>query len=586
TMVEHGGVVNLLSAMQTQFPLEEGDVYLLKTPYLFDVSVSELFGWFGGGGRLVQLEPGGEKDLQVLLASIYRHRISHINFVPSLFQALVEYLNMHPGQSNHLDTLKYIFLAGEELPSRLVEQFNQLQLEHPIALENLYGPTEAIVYSSRFSLSRWDGNSPVPIGKPLQNVRLYILDKNLNIQPIGVCGELFIAGDMLARGYLNQPGLTAERFTRIAIPLPGDEISAPGNEMYKTGDLAGWLPDGNIRFLGRSDHQVKVRGYRIELGEVENQLRNNETLKEAVVTAHRDKHGSNLLCAYIVPRIPGFDLTGLRNYLSRSLPDYMIPSHFMELEKLPLNASGKIDRKALPEPTREASEGYVAPRDAIEKKLVEIWMEILEIESSGTIGIDDNFFHLGGQSLTATVMVSKIHKTFNGKLTLNEIFQAPRIRELSQVIKNMPEARYVSLEPVEEREYYRLSSAQKRLYIIQQMETENIAYNIFSAFELEGNIDIERLNDTIKQLINRHEGFRSSFFMQGSEPVQKILTDTDFRVSSFEVKEKEENNVEQQVRGIIRDFIKPFRLDRPPLLRTALIKEMEDTHILIFDMHH
>ncbi|MCP5053865.1 MAG: AMP-binding protein, partial [bacterium] len=471
---------------------------------------------------------------------------------------------------------KYIFLAGEELPSRLVEQFNQLQLEHPIALENLYGPTEAIVYASRFSLSQWDGNSPVPIGKPLQNVRLYILDKYSKAQPISVSGELFIAGAGLARGYLNQPELTKEKF----------EVRSSHFPLYRTGDLARWLPDGNIQFLGRSDHQVKVRGYRIELGEIENRLRDHEQLKEAVVVARRDKNGSNQLCAYLVPRVPGFDLSALRQYLSRSLPDYMIPSYFMELEKLPLNASGKIDRNALPEPIREADEGYVAPRDAIEKKLVEIWMEILEIESSGTIGIDDNFFHLGGQSLTATVLVSKIHRVFNAKLTLNEIFNAPCIRDLSEVIKKMPEVRYISLEPVEEREYYRLSSAQKRLYIIQQMEPGSIAYNMPCAFDLEGSIDIERLDAAIKQLINRHEGFRSSFFMQDNEPVQKILIDTAFRASYFEVKEKQDNNVEQQVRGIIRDFIKPFRLDRPPLLRTALIKEMEDTHILIFDMHH
>ncbi|MCP5050570.1 MAG: AMP-binding protein, partial [bacterium] len=261
---------------------------------------------------------------------------------------------------------------------------------------------------------------------------------------IGVPGECCVGGDGVARGYLNRPDLTAEKFI--------ENTYKPQERLYRSGDLVKVSILGEMEYLGRIDHQVKVRGYRIELGEIENQLRNHPQIKEAVVLAHPDKHGSNQLCAYVVPYSEDVDITELKQYLSRSLPDYMIPAYFMPLEELPLNANGKTDRQSLPEPVPDSTEGYIAPRDAIETQLVEMWMETLGVKSPGTIGIDDDFFQLGGQSLTVIFLAAKIHKTFNAELTPNDIFQAPRIRELARKIKNksQPRARYVSLESVEE----------------------------------------------------------------------------------------------------------------------------------------
>ncbi|MCP5052204.1 MAG: amino acid adenylation domain-containing protein, partial [bacterium] len=526
-MIDHSSAVNLVYGLEERIyrrahsPLHVA----LVAPYVFDASVQQIFGSLSLGHRLVIVPEATRTDGGGLLEFYRHHRIHLTDGTPMHLQLMAEF--MLENSVSPPESLRYLLIGGEALPGDVVKKFFDVfrhghpQTPHPVTIINLYGPTECAVDSTSYGITREphsDRNTPdfpltIPIGVPMPNVRVVVLSPYGTLQPLGVPGELALDGAGVGRGYLNQPELTAERYLEINISPLGNEISlirnkvsllrrkisVIGNKMYKTGDLVRWLHDGNIEFLGRLDHQVKVRGYRIELGEIENQLRNHEQLKDAVVVTHRDKHGTNRLCAYYIPVLgdvvspsEGVDLTELRHYLSRLFPDYMIPSYFMALEKLPLNSSGKIDRNALPEPVPEAGEGYVAPRDVIEKKLVDIWMEILEIRSSRAVGIDTGFFQLGGQSLTAMYMAGKIHKTFNVRLTLQEVFRAPRIRELAQLIKNMPEARYVSLQPVEEREYYRLSSAQKRLYIMHRMEPGSIAYNMPHAFELEGHIDIER----------------------------------------------------------------------------------------------
>jgi thioesterase domain-containing protein/acyl carrier protein len=438
-MVEHRSVVNLIYALFKIYPFREGDTYLLKTSFVFDVSVSELVGWFTGGGRLAILEPGAEKDPRQILQTIEKLGVTHINFVPSMFGIFVETLKGH--KKVRMTCLKFIFLAGEALLAEMVNRFRTVNQD--IALENIYGPTEATIYASKYSLPA--GEIPitgtVPIGKPLANMKLYILNPADQLQPVGVPGELGISGTGLARGYLNRPELTVRKFVSIPLAPPTTTTSFILTRAYRTGDLGSWLPDGNIEFLGRIDQQVKIRGHRVELGEIENQLLNHQDLKEVVVTAatktDNNIKGDQYITAYIVSARK-FPLSELREFLSEKLPHYMIPAYFIRMESIPITASGKIDKKSLPEAGVTATERYVPPGDPVEKQLVAIWSEVLGIAEK-IIGIDDNFFALGGHSLTATIQGSKIYKAFNITIPLAVLFKTPTIKHLSEYIKSARE---------------------------------------------------------------------------------------------------------------------------------------------------
>ncbi len=600
-LVEHRAAVNILFSLNESYPIYPEDRYLLKTSFIFDVSVAELFGWFFGGRRLVILGEDERREPQKIIDTIELSKITHINFVPSLFNVfleLLDYRNIHK-----LETLRYIFLAGEALSPQLVKKFRSLGSK--VVLENLYGPTEGTVYSSRYPLWHWEGTGNIPIGKPLHNIKLYILDKGGHLQPIGIPGELIISGTGLARGYLNNPELTPERFMKD--PFPG------GDRLYRTGDLTQWLSDGNISFLGRLDHQVKIRGFRVELGEIEHRLLECDEIKEAVVTLRGDKKGDKYLCAYIVTKVPGYRDTEVKRYLSRTLPDFMIPSFFVLLDKLPLTASGKVDRKSLPELQKGAGVKYKAPRDKIEDKLVEIWSKFLELDKS-IIGIDDNFFALGGHSLKGTLVISAIHKEFNVRMTLSEIFKMPMISRLSDHIREAAEDKYISIETAEKKDYYVLSSAQKRLYILDQIEFENKSYNMPMVFELEEEPDIRRLEDVFRKLIARHESFRTSFHMIGEEPVQKIHSsgEIDFKIQYYDLVEAGNQRLETRHTGVgvtpslnsdssddrvpsevaalnpphEVGFVRPFNLSQAPLLRAGLVKSGSGGNLLMVDMHH
>jgi amino acid adenylation domain-containing protein len=448
-LLEHGPVVNLLYALKQRYPLTGSDTYLFKTPYVFDVSVTELFGWFLGGGRLKILGTGDEKDPGKIIAAVEKEKVTHINFVPSMFNSLVDRLEQR--DTGKLSSLKYIFLAGEALLPELVNKFRALNTG--ILLENLYGPTEAAVYSSYYPLSAWSGGN-VPIGKPMPNVRLYILDMENRFQPIGVSGELCITGNCLGRGYLNNPELTAERFFAFSNRSNRSYRSYSSKKLYKTGDMACWRPDGNIDFLGRNDQQVKIRGYRIEPGEIENRLLKEETVKEAVVMVRCDSSGDKTLCAYVVPRSPGnFKIPLLRTHLKEKLPAYMIPAHFVPLEEMPLTASGKIDKKSLPGVKITAGEAYTAPRDEDEKVLLEIWCEVLfGGEAPHTfIGIDDNFFELGGHSLKATVLAAKIHQKLKVDVSLGDVFKYPTVRGLAHYVRGSARKIFTAIKPAEKK---------------------------------------------------------------------------------------------------------------------------------------
>ncbi|HLP47721.1 MAG TPA: condensation domain-containing protein, partial [Candidatus Kapabacteria bacterium] len=430
-------------------------------------------------------------------------------------------------------------------------------------LVNQYGPTETTIDTLAVECSA----KRVNLGKPISNVKVYILDEYEKILPIGIVGELYITGAGVSRGYLNNPELTAIKFISVA----SYGVSSVA-KIYKTGDIAKWLPDGNIEFIGRNDQQVKIRGFRIETGEIENRLLKHKDIKEAVVIVNEDGSGDKNLTAYTVSTGEMLD-TELREYLLEELPNYMIPSYFVRLEKIPLTPNGKIDRKALPKPGLIAGESYIAPRDEIEKKLTVIWSEIL---NQSAIGINDNFFHLGGHSLKATILVSKIHKVFQVNVPLAEIFKTPTIKGLANYIKATIKDKYISIEPVEKKKYYSLSSSQKRLYVLYEMDRQGAGYNIPSFSILKGEIDKNRLEQTFTLLIDRHESLRTSFHIINDEPVQRIHDTVEFELEKLEG------------RGdpLGSPFIRPFDLSKVPLLRVGLQKIKKDKHILMVDMHH
>ncbi len=593
-MIAHVSVVNLLFALQHSYPFIQSDAYLLKTSYVFDVSVTELFGWYMGGGRLVILERGGEKDPLTILASLERNNVTHINFVPSMFNTFIGHVNQE--NRKQLSSLKYIFLAGEVLLPIWVKKFKNLATT--ILLENIYGPTESTVYASQDSLAEWEDHSAIPIGKPLQNLRLYILDKNNCIQPINIVGELCISGIGLARGYLNQPELTSEKFClrqpggsfrenhpldpRKSFLLHHSPLTTHQSPIYRTGDLARWLPDGNIEFLGRIDQQVKIRGFRIELGEIENRLSNHPLITEAVVIVREDEPGDKYLCAYIAA-VTEVGASELREYLAKDLPDYMIPSYFLRLEKIPLTPNGKIDRRALPGPGLQVGESYTAPRNEVEMKLAELWSEILGRDELHTtqlktsIGIDDNFFLLGGHSLKATILVTKIRRIFNVNVELIEIFKIPTIRRLSDFIKESAPEKHTSIEPAEKKKYYRLSFTQRRMYTALQLEVGTTSYNMPIILRLKGELDRERLQDTFRDLIERHESLRTSFEVIGNEPMQRVHDKVEFAIEYRGFGE-----------GIttLRDYIRTFNLTRAPLLRVYLSQIGEREYAMLMDISH
>jgi amino acid adenylation domain-containing protein len=609
-VIQHDSLVNILYYLSQRYPLLPQDGYLLKTSFVFDVSVTELLGWFFDGGRLVVLAAEGHRDPYKMVDTVEREQITHINFVPSMFKALLDHLDGHGvGQ---ISSLKYIFLAGEALVPELVKRFEAFSTGIP--LEDLYGPTEGTIYASGYSLSNWQGGDRVPIGRPPANVQLYILDNDAHLQPVGIPGELCISGRGVARGYLNNPELTAEKFINLAAKAregtrspqnTKSQILTPKSYiLYKTGDLCRFLPEGTIEFLGRLDQQVKIRGNRIELAEIESTLAKHESIKEVVVAARRDDRGGHYLCAFFTTPVSGTALVSrLREHLSRELPSYMVPSFFVPMDSLPLTPTGKIDRRSLPDVKIVGEEGREygeAPADRLEIKMAEIWSDVLGIERD-KIGREMNFFELGGHSLNGILLISKIHRAFAVRLSLADIFKFPVMRRLAQQVKNTVKDRYTPIEPLEAKEYYPLSSTQKRQYILHRMTPNTVSYNFMAFFELAKKPGRERLEGVFKSLIHRHESFRTCFRLVGEEPVQRVDKWVDFAIEYFKIPGKltDESPVvrdatpsdtsvpDRSALGeIVGDFIRPFDLSTAPLLRVGLLYTGDDRCLLMVDTHH
>ncbi|MCP5054527.1 MAG: amino acid adenylation domain-containing protein, partial [bacterium] len=363
-----------------------------------------------------------------------------------------------------------------------------------------------------------------------------------------------------------------------------------GKWLYRTGDQARWLPDGNIEFLGRMDHQVKIRGFRIEPGEIENRLTCHEGIKDAIVIARETAGGEKYLCAYYVTINEALPDSRARDYLSGYLPDYMVPAYFVKLDQIPLTPNGKVNRKALPVPDITSSSRYVAPRDDTEKQLVEIWSDLLEVEVD-RIGIDDNFFQIGGHSLKAMTYLNRLHKTFDIQLPLSRFFTSPTIRAVAAFIKETRKSTYYAIEPAEEKEYYPLTNAQERFFLFQRLEPGDASYNMPEIMLLEGLMEKEKFHAAFKQMIRRHESLRTSFHMVEGEPVQKVHDHLEFEIEFPGRGDPLWSPLNGNHSGThggepLQGFIRPFDLSRPPLLRSGLVKIEDHVHLFMVDMHH
>jgi len=598
-MIEHHSVINLVNVFSHQgyIDFERFMNILLSASLSFDFSIIQIFCALLYGHTLYLIEDDMKKDLLNLAFYIEKHFIDIMDIVPSVFSGLVDIFLYEDIKC----TLKHILLGGEPINKERLIKFYSAPPHKKINITNLYGPTECCVVSTLYPIfeSNLNEMESIPIGKPINNVETYILTKHQQLLPVGVPGEICISGEGLSRGYVDRPELTSERFI--------DNPFKKNARLYRTGDNGKWLPNGNIEFLGRRDHQVKIRGYRIEPGEIEDCLLKHEMIKEVVVLFRLDEEENANLCSYFVSA-GKLTASELREYLSMHLPTYMIPQYWVQLEELPLTASGKVDRKSLPEPLLRGKEEKIKPRDEIEEKIVEIWAEVLNIKRE-IIGVEDDFFQMGGHSLKIISMISKIHRTFNINVPMAQIFQIPKVRELADFIKRAIEDQFWYIGISEEKEYYCLSSAQKWLYFLQTEQQDDVAFNMPFIVMIEGDLVREKLNLAFKKLIEKHEGLRTSFLMVRGEPSQRVFFDVEFAITYVDSRTLYENVgindtktmlwegntfsaadaqtvwATSNLRRIIKSFVKPFHLSQAPLFRVFLVSLDERRHFLIFDLH-
>ncbi|MGE5340959.1 MAG: amino acid adenylation domain-containing protein [Candidatus Omnitrophota bacterium] len=572
-VVKHKPVINLIEWVNTSFNVGETDKVLFVVSLSFDLSVYDIFGILAGGGAVRVANSEDIRSPERLLQMIIDEDITFWDSAPAALQLLVPYLERLPESNEYLDKLKssklrLVFLSGDWIPLSISDT---LKANFPgVQVIGLGGATEAVVWSNYYPIGEIDPDwLSIPYGRPIQNARYYILDRWLNPCPIGVAGDLYIGGECLASGYINDDALTASKF--IANPFcPGEN-----EKMYKTGDMAKWFPDGVMEFLGRQDNQVKIRGYRIELGEIESRLIKHAEIKEAVVVARGEAKGDRYLCAYYTGDRT-FEPGELHAYLAGMLPPYMIPPYFIQLDQVPLTANGKVDRKRLPEPLLDGGGNYIAPGDPIEDELAGIFAQVLKLEKEH-ISVDANFFDLGGHSLTATYLAALIHEKMNTRVSLADIFKTPTVNELAHRVRNTAKVSFAAIEAVEEKEYYTASSAQKRLYFMQKREPNSPFYNIFGKLDLSETPDQETVAQTMAKLIERHRSLRTSFDMVDGRVVQRIHDQVDVQPDEIDPLSNDH---------FLLDLTQPFDLSRAPLLRAAVVREENDRRALWINMHH
>ncbi|MFC5743592.1 non-ribosomal peptide synthetase [Dyella tabacisoli] len=563
--IQHRNAVAFIHWAQATFDRDSLSKVLASTSVCFDLSIFELF---------VPLSQGGATWLVDNILDFMEHAdalpVTLVNTVPS---AMAEVLRGRGLPAS----VKVVNLAGEALANTLAQALYQQPSVEKVY--NLYGPSEDTTYST-FTLVMKGSTTSVSIGRPIAGTQTYILDAQWEPVPLGVAGELFIAGDGLARGYLQRPELTAEKF------VPNPFSAVPDARMYRTGDLVRYRADGEIEYLGRIDHQVKVRGFRIELGEIESALQ--ALASEVVVLAREDHAGDKRLVAYLVAHegqtLP--DEANLRALLSQTLPEYMVPSYFIVLERMPLTPNGKVNRGVLPAPDMTRSEaGYVAPRTPAEEIMAGLWAEVLKLDR---VGMHDDFFALGGHSLLATQLVSRVQRAWRVELPLRALFDAPTVAALTHRVADADTGDGAPpLQPVGRDTPLALSFAQTRLWFLDQLDRQSALYNIPLTLRLSGDLDIDALGRTLDEILQRHEALRTRFADQEGSPVQIVMPATALLLALSDLSElpSRERQVEAH-RLLMEETQTPFDLESDLLIRGALLRLDAQEHILLLTMHH
>lgn len=575
-LLQHGGLVNRLTWMQKAYPLTDQDVILQKTTFSFDVSVWELLWWALHGATVCMLQPGGEKSPEVIAETIDKHHVTVMHFVPSMLSVFLEYLENDRTKLCQLKGLRQVFTSGEALTLNQAERFNELFTG--TALMNLYGPTEASIDVTYFDCKKENLGSSVPIGKPIDNTQIYIVDKFRNLLPLGAIGEICLGGVGLARGYLNRPDLTAEKF--IANPF------REGERIYRTGDLGKWRPDGNIEYLGRIDDQVKIRGFRIELDEIASVLQKHPNVKDAVVVARTVKRQDKELVAYFTGNSGALEL---KEYLREQLPSYMIPVYYVKIEAIPLTSNGKANRKALPAPDSSAivEAAYVVPSTAVEKALAGIWSEVLDVPVQA-ISVRSDFFDLGGHSIKVIRLLGLIHKRLGVKLSLKELFSESTIEKQAAAIANNDSVSYEAIAVIPELPVYQLSSSQRRLWVLDHFDGAQSAYNISCVILLEGQLDKSALVEAFEFMAERHEILRTVFREDiDGNPRQQVLDNKTNRFNLKQTDLKKSSDKKARLNQLVNEeSTQRFDLAEGPLWRCHLVCLEQDKHVLIMVHHH
>ncbi|MCU0468154.1 MAG: amino acid adenylation domain-containing protein [Arcicella sp.] len=575
-MVAHRGVVNRLEWQRKHYDFTTEDVILQKTTYCFDVSVWEFFLPLCFGSKLAICPKEAIYNPLVLSDLVLKYGVTTIHFVTSMYRAFLN--SITDSEFKKLSSLRHIFMSGEAMTPDIVglhyDRFN-------VPLHNLYGPTEASIEVSYYESLPSDGSKNlIPIGKPITNIKLLILDKHQNLVPVGVCGELYIGGVCLAKGYLNKEALSLERFV--------ENPFQKGEKLYRTGDVACWTESGNIQYMGRLDFQIKIRGYRIELGEIETIMKEHEAVKQAVVIAHEDADFGTYLVAYtqanendILPTKQQW-----RVFLSKSLPNYMIPEYFVEVKDWTLTSNGKLNRQELPIPQMEHISNIDEPLETPNEILLgDIWAELLGVS---VIGKNSNFFDMGGHSLKVIQLVGIIEKRLNIRLGVEEVFNNPILTDLATIISSKESIINLPIPIItSDRNEYDLSNAQLRLWFIDQLEEEQNAYTLIGVQKLIGKIDINAFNRAFMTVVERHEVLRTVFVNVNNVPKQKILSVLESGFSVNHVDLCSENDPFNQAEVLIKQsFQEKFDLQNGPLLRVNLYKVAHDTFIMSCSMHH
>jgi amino acid adenylation domain-containing protein/non-ribosomal peptide synthase protein (TIGR01720 family) len=585
-VVQHRSACNLAAAQIADFRLNDCSRLLQFASLNFDAAVSEIFTALLSGATLClastpQLMPG-----PALLDLLNRHAISTVTLPPTALRAL---------PSASLPDLRTLVVAGEQCDRTTLLDWSATGRQ----LINAYGPTEGTVCATMWvaDAEQLSWRKP-PIGHPISNVRVYILDERLEPVPIGALGQLYLGGEGVSRGYLRRARLTAERF------IPDPFSSQGGERLYATGDLGRYLPDGEIEYVGRSDEQVKVRGYRIELGEIEAVLSEHQRVREcAVVVKEDEESGEQKLVCYLVSgetkerdaaseeETGGLTAGELRAWLGARLPDYMLPGEYLKVRELPLTENGKLDRRKIREMEGERAESgseYQAARSAIEEMLVGVWSDVLGVEN---LSVHDNFFDLGGHSLRATQLISRIRQLFNLEMPLRILFEHPRISSLAlwleEALREAQGLRAPAIVPTDRRAPLPLSFAQQRLWFMDQLEPGSAFYNIPAAMRLSGRLNVAALERTLLEIVRRHEVLRTSFVSEGGTPVQIVGEAPSTGLPLADLSALPPELREQEAERLVREETeRGFDLGRGPLLRACLLKLGAEEHVLLLNMHH